>query len=180
MTTFFSSHQHYQAPLDQPTPQSPAGYMTRDHVGTTKLTMSDSQGIGSSPIIDSTFSSRRSHSSGANTIPTPTSAAGTVPPTTAHDMDGAMDDEGRDWLRNNGKRRGSMSAEEQHDFHRNQDRGTGVKRSRSFDEGNHEVTMADVPPPVHVPTLQEILEQTDVHPLHLLCQQSGYPSFPAS
>ena len=143
--------------------------------------MNDSQGsIGSSPIIDSTFSSRRSHNSGANTIPTPTSAAGTVPPTTAHD-EGAMDDEnteGRDWMRNNGKRRGSMSAEEQHDFHRNHDRGTGVKRSRSFDEGN-EVAMADVPPPVHVPTLKEILEQTDVHPLHLLCQQSGYSSFPA-
>ena len=180
MTTFCLS-QHYPAPLDQPTPQSPAGYMTRDHVGATKLTMSDSQGsIVSSPIIDSTFSSRRSHSSGANTIPTPTSAAGTVPPTTAHDMDGVMDDESRDWVKNNGKRRGSMSAEEQHDLHRNFDQGTGVKRSRSFDEGNHGVAMADVPQPVHVPTLQEILEQTDVRPLHLLCQQSGYPSFPAS
>ena len=146
--------------------------------------MNDSHSsIGSSPIIDSTSSSRQSHSSGANTIPTPTSAAGTVPPTTAHDMDGAIDDENaetRDWLRNNGKRRGSISAEDQHDFHRNHDRGTGVKRSRSFDEGIHEVAMADVPPPAHVPTLKEILEQTDVHPLHLLCQQSGYPSFPAS
>ncbi|RPB27899.1 Rox3-domain-containing protein [Terfezia boudieri ATCC MYA-4762] len=175
MTTFYSSHQHYPAPLDQPTPQSPASYMTRDHVGATKLAMSDSQGsIGSSPIMDSTFSSRRPHSSGANTIPTPTSAAGTV---TAHDMDGAMDDESRDWMRNSGKRRGSMSAEEQHDFHRNHDRGTGVKRSRSF-EGNDEVVMADIPPPMHVPTLQEILEQTDVHPLHLLCQRTYKPLFP--
>ncbi|KAF8420873.1 Rox3 mediator complex subunit-domain-containing protein, partial [Tirmania nivea] len=116
-----------------------------------------------------------------NTIPTPTSAAGTVPPTTAHDMDGVMDDEnaeGQDWIRNSGKRRGSMSAEEQHDFHRNHDRGTGVKRSRSCDGGNHEVAMADVPPPVHVPTLKEILEQTDVHPLHLLCQQTYKPLFP--
>lgn len=160
--------------------------MTRDHVGT-KLSMNDSQAtIGSSPTIDSGFSSRHSQNSGANTIPTPTSAAGTVPPTTAHDMDGATDDDIMDMgseqygLKSNGKRRGSISAEEQHDIYRNHDRSTGVKRSRSFDGGSNEAAMVDAPPPPAVPSLQEILKQTDVHPLHLLCQQSGYPYFPAS
>ena len=154
--------------------------MTRD-VGA-KFSLNDSRTCIVSPTIDSALSMKHS-SSGIHTIPTPAS----VPPTTVHDMEGNMDGDNFDGdnfdvdnreftLKHNGKRRGSISAEEAHDIYNH------VKRTRSFDVGSDEAVMLDAPPAMvaAVPSLQEILAQTDVHPLHLLCQQSGYPSFPAS
>ncbi|KAF8461871.1 Rox3 mediator complex subunit-domain-containing protein [Kalaharituber pfeilii] len=158
--------------------------MSRDHAGTKPTAINDKMplhnSIGSSPTINQSFSSRQSLNS-ANTIPTPSSsAAGTVPPTTAHEMEGILDEDMMDasgeYGLKNGKRRGSISAEEQHDIYRNHDRGTGVKRSRSVDNEDNEA-MIDAPA---VPSLKDILAQADVHPLHLLCQRCGYPSFPAS
>ena len=150
--------------------------MTRDHVGA-KFSMNDSQTCIISPTIDSTLSMKHS-SSGIHTIPAPAS----VPPTTVHDLEGNMSGDNFDVdnqgfvLKHNGKRRGSISAEEAHDIYNR------PKRTRSFDVASNEATMLDALPATvaAVPSLQEILAQTDVHPLHLLCQQSGYPSFPAS
>ncbi|KAF8444361.1 Rox3 mediator complex subunit-domain-containing protein [Terfezia claveryi] len=46
-----------------------------------------------------------------------------------------------------------------------------------FDEDNYEVAKADIPP-VTDQTTEEILEQTNVHPLPLLCQQRYVTLFP--
>ena len=174
MTTLFSSHQRY--PEHPTTPQSPSGYIARDHVGS-KFSMNDSRTCTVSPTADSTLSMKHS-TGGIHTIPTPAS----VPPTTVHDLEGSMDGDSFDaddrefTLKHTGKRRGSISAEEAHDIYNH------PKRTRSFDVGSSEAIMLDAPPVTiaAVPSLQEALAQTDVHPLHLLCQQSGYPSFPAS
>jgi len=83
---------------------------------------------------------------------------------------------GQDWVGDNGKGRASMPGELPHDIHRNHGWGTGMKRSCSFGEGNNEVAMAEVTPLVSVQALKEPLEETDVHPLPLLCQQSGCSS----
>ncbi|KAI5805419.1 Rox3 mediator complex subunit-domain-containing protein [Peziza echinospora] len=178
MTTIISHHQY---PLDQPTPQSPSNYyMSRDHATTKSSAMSEKSqsynSMASSPPINSSFASSRHSQSSANTMPTPTSAAGTVPPTTAHDLDDDMMDVSRDFGVKSGKRRRSMSAEDQHDIYRNHDRNTGTKRSRSveFVDSNEQMTEAPAPAPAVVPTLQSILAQADVHPLHLMCHLT-YP-----
>ena len=70
-----------------------------------------------------------------------------------------------------------MSAEDQHDIYRNHDRNTGTKRSRSVEFVDSNEQMTEAPAPAVVPTLQSILAQADVHPLHLMCHLCGYPLF---
>ena len=187
MTTIFTSHhQYHPAPLGQPTPQSPSPtfFMSRDNAGINPHMMGDKQQsqntvISSSPI-NSSFPTPRQYQNSANTIPTPSSsAAGTVPETTTYGLDDDMMDASGEFVHKSGKRRGSISAEDQHDLYRNNDRNTGVKRSRSVEDPATQQQLTGKAPP-KVPSLIEMLRQTDVHPLHLFCQQCGYPSFPAS
>ncbi|KAL7276320.1 hypothetical protein RUND412_000691 [Rhizina undulata] len=158
--------------------------MSTNHAGSTTTAsekphhQSVAPGLSSPTCLNSSYARQQQHSitTTTNTIPTPaSSAAGTVPPTTSHeDMEGDMTmDEltsgsgGENGPSRNHKRRRTDSS---------QDRGAHTiapaLRRRSGSDEHFQGTSPTIP------TIQELLNQPDVRPYYLVCQQPHQMSYP--